>query len=218
MFEHETIETPPELECDTTENGRFYTTPAGLKYPSVTTVLAAASDKSWLKDWKKRVGEEEASKVLVQAGRRGTAVHELCEQYLKNDPDYKKGHMPSNIASFNSIKPFLDDNITTVGGLELPLYSDKLRVAGRVDCLAKWNGHWAIIDFKTSRRVKNHEDIHDYFKQASCYSYMVYERIGILPKYIVIVMTIDGSEPKVFVERSRNWLPKFIEAREKVTF
>lgn len=207
----------PELSSETTENGRFYMTPDGNKYPSVTTVLGAGSDKSWMEEWKARVGEEQVAKVSGQASRRGTAVHEIAEYYLKNDPNYRKGHMPVNIASFNYIKPYLDKHITLVGGLELPLYSDKLRVAGRVDCLAKWDGEYAIIDFKTSKRAKDRDSIHGYFMQASCYSYMVYERLGILPKKLVIVMTVDDAPAQIFVEKARDWLPKFIELREKVT-
>jgi hypothetical protein len=217
MFEHMSGIELPELSAETTENGRFYTTPEGNKYPSVTTILGAGSDKSWMEDWKARVGEEQVAKVSGQASRRGTAVHEIAEHYLKNRPDYKKGHMPANIASFNYIKPYLDKHITIVGGLELPLYSDKLRVAGRVDCLAKWDGEYAIIDFKTSKRAKDRDSIHGYFMQASCYSYMVYERLGILPKNIVIVMTVDDAPAQIFVEKARDWLPKFIELREKVS-
>lgn len=153
---------------------------------------------------------------MRQAGRRGTAVHELCEEYLKNNPHYKKGHMPANIASFNYIKPFLDDHVTSVCGLELPLYSDKLRVAGRVDLLCKWNGECAIVDFKTSRREKQRGDIGGYFIQASCYAYMAYERLNILPKKVVIVMTIDDAQPKVFEERAKDWLGEFVKRRKMV--
>lgn len=204
------------MEADTTENGRYYLTPSGVYYPSVTTVIGKGSDNSWIQQWKDRVGEDQARKILAQAGRRGTAVHELCEQYLKNDLKYASGHMPANIASFNTIKPHLDRHVTGVGGLELPLYSDHLRVAGRVDCLAKWDGQWAIVDFKTSKREKTRTSIGNYFMQASCYAYMVYERLGIVPSNIVIVMTVDDSESKVFVERSKDWLPKFIELRNTV--
>jgi len=124
--------------------------------------------------------------------------------------------MPANIASFNYIKSYLDKHVTEVGGLELPLYSDSLRVAGRVDCLCKWDGEWAIVDFKTSRREKKREDIGGYFMQASCYAMMVYERLGILPKDIVIVMTIDDAPAKVFVEKSVDWINKFVERRKMV--
>lgn len=218
MFHHVNIKKLPELEATMTELGRFYQTPDGNKYPSVTTVLGHASDNSWLEQWKSRVGEEEVRRISGQAARRGTAVHELTEQYLLNNPRYTKGHMPANIASFRHIKPFLDKHITKIYGLEVPLYSDTLRTAGRVDCVADWNGELAIVDFKTSKRKKERSDISNYFMQCSAYSMMFFERTGMLPQKNVIVMTVDDSEPLVFIERAKDWIPKFIEIREKVPF
>lgn len=216
MFEHMTGLDLPELSSETTENGRFYTTPEGKKYPSVTTVLGAGSDNSWMDEWIARVGKEEAERVSKKATTRGTAVHELVEQYLRNNPQYKRGHMPSNIASFQYIKPFLDKHVGTIAGLEIPLYSDKLRVAGRVDCIAQWDGVWSIVDFKTSKKEKSRDDIHNYFMQESAYSMMMFERTGLVCKQLVTVMTVDDGKSLVFVEKSRDWLPKFIELREKV--
>ena len=216
MFEHMTGLDLPELSSETTEHGRFYTTPEGKKYPSVTTVLGAGSDNSWVDEWIARVGKEEAERVSKKATTRGTAVHELVEQYLRNNPQYKRGHMPSNIASFHYIKPFLDKHVGTIAGLEIPLYSDKLRVAGRVDCIAQWDGVWSIVDFKTSKKEKSRDDIHNYFMQESAYSMMMFERTGLVCKQLVTVMTVDDGKSLVFVEKSRDWLPKFIELREKV--
>lgn len=216
-FEHLQEIQFPQLKDEIVEGvGRIYTTPEGNRYPSVTTVIGAGSDKSYLERWKARVGEEEARRVSAQATRRGTAVHELVEQYLCNNPTYAKGHMPANILSFKNIKSFLDDNIGTIAGLEIPLYSDKLRVAGRVDCVAEWNGTWSIVDFKTSKREKARDDIHDYFIQCSAYAMMMFQTTGILCKQSVIVMTVDDGNSLVFVEKTRDWLPKFIEIREKV--
>ena len=215
-FEHVTLELP-ELSAEIVEGiGRVYTTPEGNRYPSVTTVIGKASDKSWLDDWKARVGEEEVRKVSAQAARRGTAVHELAENYLNNDPRYTKGHMPANIATFSQIRPMLDEHVGKIYGLEVPLYSDKLRVAGRVDCLAEWDKQLSIIDFKTSKREKKREDISGYFTQASAYAMMTFERTGLLPKQIVIMMMVDDGHPLIFVEKSKDWIEKFIAIRKKI--
>lgn len=215
-FEHLELNLP-ELSAEIIEGiGRLYTTPSGLKYPSVTTVLGKVSDKTWLDEWKARVGEEQVKKVSAQASRRGTAVHEIAEEYLKNNPTYTKGHMPANIATFGQIKPLLNKHITKIYGLEVPLYSDKLRVAGRVDCLAEWDGILSIVDFKTSKREKFREDISDYFIQCAAYSFMTFERTGLLPKQIVIMMMVDDGSPLIFVEKSKDWIEKFIEIRKKV--
>ena len=217
MFEHVSGIEFPELTAEIVDRiGRIYTTPEGNKYPSVTTVIGKAGDNSWLDKWKSRVGEEEVRKVSGQASRRGTAVHELAEEYLKNNSKYTKGHMPANIGTFGQIRPILDKHVSKIYGLEVPLYSDKLRVAGRVDCLAEWDSQLAIIDFKTSKREKKREDISGYFTQASAYSYMTFERVGLLPKLIVIIMMVDDGEPLVFVEKSKDWIEKFIELRNTV--
>lgn len=216
MFEYATDVNFEEISSRSTGKGRFYNTPNGKAYPSVTTVIGAGTDQSWKEAWIARVGKEEADRVSKQATRRGTAVHEITEQYLKNNPDYAKGHMPMNVASFNYIKPFLDKHIGRIAGLEVPLWSDTLRVAGRVDCAAEWDGVWSIVDFKTSKKEKKRDDIHNYFIQESAYAMMMFERTGILCKQLVTVMTVDDGKSQVFVERARDWLPKFIEIRNNV--
>lgn len=218
MFEHVSGIDLLELTSETTEKGRFYTTPEGNKYPSVTTVLTLGTDQSWKGEWIARVGKEEADRISRKATTRGTAVHEITEQYLRNNTFYTKGHMPANVMSFKKIQPFLDKNIGKIAGLEIPLYSDTLRTAGRVDCIAEWNGQWSIVDFKTSKKEKSRDDIHSYFLQCSAYAMMMYERTGILCKQAVIVMTVDEGSSLVFVEKTREWLPKFIELRKKVDF
>lgn len=204
-----------ELEVSSDERGRTYTTPDGNTYPSVTTVLGATGDSTWLDEWRARVGHEAAERIVHQAGVRGDAVHDLAEKYLRNDPAYTKGHMPVNIFTFNQLKPILDEHVGLIAALEVPLYSDFLRVAGRVDCIAKWDGIWSVIDFKTSRIVKTEEHVQGYKMQESCYGYMFYERYGLVIPQIVTVMAIDGNEPKVFIDKVSNHLHKFIERRNK---
>lgn len=214
MFKHVPSLVLPDLSAETSERGRFYTTPEGKAYPSVTTVLSYSMDKQWLEDWKARVGEEGVKKISTQAARRGTVVHELAEQYMLNNPEWKRGHMPANIMSFEYIRKYLDKHVGLIAGLELPLYSDHLRVAGRSDCIAKWDNEWSIIDFKTSKREKTKQDIQGYFLQASCYAYMFFERTGMVVPKIVILMTVDDGPPLIFEERSRDYIKKFIELRE----
>lgn len=208
----------PQLRDEMTDRGRIYVTPEGNRYPSVTTVLSAGTDHTWLEKWKARVGEDEVKRVQIRASIRGSAVHELAEHYLKNNPDYKKGHMPSNIDSFNRIRPYLDKHIGLIAGLEIPLYSDTLRVAGRSDCVAKWDGVWSIIDFKTSKKIKTKENITNYFLQESCYAEMFYERTGMRIPQIVTVMTVDHEDAIIFVEKAEDYIDEFKKIRDRVSF
>jgi len=203
-----------ELEADTTENGRFYTTPSGQILPSITTVLSV-KNKSGLDAWRKRVGEEEANRIMNQAALRGTAVHQLAEDYVNNEKDWSKGAMPANLFTFNTIKPLLDKHLNNVWIQEAPLYSEKLSVAGRVDCIAEWDGVLSIIDYKTSKRFKKREYVESYFIQEAAYAAMFLERTGVPIKQIVTVIAVDDSEPQVYIEKAIDHLPKFIELRKK---
>lgn len=215
MFNHVNLEIKlQELECETLPTGRTYKTPEGKKYPSVTTVLSEES-KDGIIAWRKRIGEEEANKISSQAGTRGTAVHTLAENYINNDPAWAKGAMPANIFSFNQIKPLLDKHMNNVYAQEVPLYSDHLQVAGRVDLIAEWDGKLAIIDFKTARKPKKEEYIQNYFMQTAFYAAAFYERTGIAIKRSVILITVDDEEPQVFIKTPFDYLAAFMTVRKK---
>jgi len=204
----------PKLTRETTESGRKYFTPEGNAYPSITTVLSILS-KQAIMEWRKRVGEEEANKISRQAAGRGTAVHKLAEDYIDNKKDWKGKHMPANLASFNDIKPILDERLDNVWMQETFLYSDKLKCAGQVDCIAEFDGELSIIDFKTSRRVKKEEDITSYFIQMFFYAAAFLERTGVPIRQGVIVMAVDGNEPLVFKVRVADYMEHFLSVRKK---
>ena len=203
-FVHEPIELS-EMKSVTTEDGRRYQTPEGLELPSITTVLSILSRKS-IAAWRKRVGEKKANAISKQASSRGTSVHTICEKYLDNDPDYLDGVMPNNIETFQKIRPILDDNINNIHAQEAPLYSTHLGVAGRVDCVAEFNGQISIIDFKTSRKFKKRDWCHSYFMQECAYAIMWEERTGIPITQLITFIAVDNSSPLIYVEHRDDWV------------
>ena len=211
-FNHVNAPTLTELIAETTDSGRVYNTPDGNRYPSVTTILSELS-KAGIAAWRKRVGAEEANRISTQASTRGTKIHQICEDYLNNKPDYLDGQMPANVFTFKQIQPILDQYIDNIQYLEAPLYSDFLKTAGRVDCIAEFDGKLSIIDFKTSRKPKKKEWISNYFMQASCYAVMYEERTEIPVSRTVVIVAVDGSEPQVFVEKRDNFIEEFVDAR-----
>ena len=204
----------PKLTRKTTEAGRRYFTPDGSAYPSITTVLGILS-KQGILEWRKRVGEAEANRISTQAATRGTAVHKLAEDYIDNVKGWSKGAMPANIASFNDLKTILDKRLDNVWFQEEFLYSDRLKCAGQVDCIAEFDGQLSIVDFKTSRKPKKEEWITSYFIQASFYAAAFYERTGIPIKQGVILITVDGSEPQVFKVNTYDYLEHFLKVRKE---
>ena len=218
MFKHVPVELT-EMTAVTTDTGRQYETPEGITLPSITTVLSILSRDSIAK-WRARVGEKEANRVSYRASTRGTAVHEICEQYVNNDPDWDKymaidpdnGEMkltkrtPDLIDSFLKIKPILDERLSVVHAQEAPLYSTHLGVAGRVDCVGVFDGKLSIIDYKTSMKPKRLDWIKNYFMQESAYSIMWEERTGMPITQLVTIISVDNHEPQVFIEHRDNWV------------
>lgn len=203
-FEHVDVDLGYEdITATTLESGRTYHTPDG-NYPSVTTILSVLTQEG-IQEWKDRVGEEEAAKIGFQAANRGTDVHEIIEKYLRNDVSFKDGYMPHIIQSWRNLKHILDSRIGKIYGLETPLYSNYLRIAGRVDCVAEFDGKLSIIDFKTSKRPKQRDKITNYFIQESSYAIMWEERTGTPIQQLVTIMDVDGHEPLVFIEKRSDW-------------
>lgn len=206
MFEHVGIDLGYEdLDCETKESGRKYSTPDGVKYPSITTVLSILS-RDAIMAWRRRVGAEEANKISHRASTRGTAVHAIIEKYLNNDEDYREGYLPNIIDNFLTVKEVLDSRIGKIYAQEVPLYSDYLGVAGRVDCVAEFDGKPAIIDFKTSKRLKSFEQVESYFMQEAFYAVAWEERTQIPITQLVTIISVDGGECQVFVEHRDNWV------------
>lgn len=212
MFTH--VESPelPELKQVTAPNGkRVYVTPEGNSYPSVTTILGS-QDKTHLDEWRNRIGKKEADGITKQAADRGSIIHDTLEKYLGNDPDYLKGLMPVDKMSIKELKPVLS-RINNIRHLETRLYSNRLRIAGTVDCVAEFDGVLSIIDFKTSRRTKLEEWITDYFMQESAYAACYLELTGVAIKQIVTLISVTGGQPQVFIKKPAQYLQKFIELR-----
>ena len=206
MFEHVNYELDyKDLECETKESGRKYLTPKGERYPSITTVLSILSEKS-IAEWRARVGKEEADKISYRASTRGTAVHEIIEKYINNEEDYRKGYMPNIVDNFLAIKPILDTRVGKVYAQEVPLYSDYLKVAGRVDCVAEFDGRLSIIDFKTSKRFKSYHHVTSYFMQEAFYAIAWEEQTGIPIDQLVTLITVDGGTSQVFIEKRDDWV------------
>ena len=200
-----------ELETTTIDGKRHYITPGGT-FLSVTSVLGEKLSKDGLIAWRNRVGEAEANKVSTQASRRGSAIHSLAEKYLLNEENWDRGAMPVNIDTFSRIKPLLDKNIGSVYGIEVPVWSSKLKTAGRVDLLAGWQGFNSIIDFKTSKRIKTEEQILSYFLQATAYSLCARELNPKLDfKKIVIIIAVDHEDTQVFVKDRDEYVDRVME-------
>ena len=149
-----------------TDHGRFYSTDVG-PLPSVTSVLGATSDQSWLKEWTNRVGEDAAKEIGERASTRGTAFHSMAASYLMGEQIFPGSG--GSWMSFMAVWQYLDE-ISSVRMIESAVYSRRLRYAGTLDCLADLRGVRSLIDFKSYGRQKSVHDLMDAFTQCALYA------------------------------------------------
>ena len=206
MYNHKTINLP-EIKATTTDGVRLYETPEGNHYPSITTVLSVRNKKG-LHDWRKRVGDDVANYVARKAANRGTAVHHMCEDYLNNDFDeekHKKKFLPYVL--FNQLRESVLRKVNDIYSQEAGLYSDKYKIAGRVDCIAEYDGKLSIIDFKTSSKERSDDWNESYYIQASAYAEMFEERTGIEINQVAILVVTEDGVVQEFVKNKTEYLP-----------
>lgn len=193
----------PDISTESIKGKRFYVTPEGNKYPSITTVLSDRNKEGIVK-WRESVGNDVANQVMRQAASRGTAVHTLIENYLNNEELSKQAVLP--VALFVTMKSELD-NINNIRIQEGGLYSDKLGVAGRVDCIADYKGKISVIDFKTSTKEKKEAWVENYFIQGSAYCEMYEERfLQPIEQVVILIVTEDGAV-QTFIKDKKDYLP-----------
>ena len=201
----------PEIKI--IDGKRFYVTPDGNSYPSITTVLSL-QDKPGIDKWKLNVGEKEAKRISKESMRIGTAVHQMAEFYLSNYIIKLKDEDKKIVDTFNRLR-FLLGNINNIVGVEIPLFSDLLRVAGTTDCIAEYNGQLSIIDFKTSRKPKKEEWIDDYYMQTFAYKLMFEEMTGIeIQQIVILVACVESFDVQVFKKPAKDadeWLEKLVK-------
>ena len=216
MFNHTPVDLPP-VKARNSDGVRLYETPEGNKYPSITTVLSIRNKKG-LHEWRKRVGNDVANYVARTSAARGTKVHHMCEDYLNNMQfnfpteweKHKKNFLPYCL--FNQLKDSVLCNIDNIYAQEAGLYSDKYKVAGRVDCIARYNGTPSIIDFKTSSKERNDDWNENYYIQGSAYAEMFGERTVIeISQVVILVVTEDGTVQE-FIKDKHNYLDALVES------
>ena len=201
MFNHVDVNLP-KLSRETVDGVRYYSVPDEeelLKLVSITSITSHFNKEIFV-NWRKRVGNEEAERITKAATKRGTDMHILTENYLKNEelPEVP----PISDFLFKIAKGKLN-KIDNIHALEGSLYSKELGIAGTVDCIAEYDGELAIIDFKTSKKPKPRDWVEHYFVQCMAYGCMLYELTGISVKKLVIIMACENGECVIYEEKNK---------------
>tara|TARA_R100000995_G_scaffold52444_1_gene25470 strand:- start:294 stop:968 length:675 start_codon:yes stop_codon:yes gene_type:complete len=151
---------------------RLYLTPEGEALPSVTTILSKTKDKTFLKEWRARVGEKQAEKIISDSSQIGTALHLYIEHYV-NEHAYKD-LTDIGIQAGKMAQVIIDHDqglkkVSEVWGSEVHLYYPG-KYAGTTDMIGVYDGRPTIIDFKQTNRPKKREWVQDYLMQLAAYA------------------------------------------------
>ena len=204
----------PELKTKTVDKKRYYITPEGNEYPSITTELSPRNKEGLMK-WRKKVGNDVATHIANKAAVRGSKVHKMCEDYLNglDMEKHKKDFLPYCL--FNELKNQTFDNINGVIGQELVLYSDKYKVAGRTDLIANYKGELSIVDFKTSTNERKDSYNENYYIQTSAYAEMFEELTGQPINQIVILVVTEDGIVQEFIKDKQEYIPLLEQTLEE---
>ena len=196
--------------------------------PAVTSVLSTTIAKQqflmpwavkigaeWFKDNSEAFSQAEISiedmvngikraykKKSVGAINIGRAVHEWCEQAIL----WKLGEaeipsMPADEQAVNAINAFRDwvkQNEVEWLAAEQRVYSRTHKYAGTVDAVARVNGEFTVIDFKTSTRIYE-----EYYLQVAAYSKCVEDIYG-EPVDAAYILRFDKESGKFDADKSDN--------------
>lgn len=180
------------------------------QYPSVTSVIGAKPNPS-LEKWRQTMGEDVADFESKRCAKRGEETHSIIENYIRGTPHTIFNLLPN--ALFNNMKRYID-SIGDIDMLEDVVYSHKLKLAGRVDCIADYNGLLSVIDFKTSNK-KQWQPKTTHLIQCTAYAMCFEEMTGKEVKQLVIITASEEGTYNCFIkEKSKKYttlLSEYIE-------
>ena len=187
---------------------------AGVRLPSVTTILAKTKDQTYLTNWKNKVGHEEAERIKNLSSKRGTAMHKFLEKHIQRtgyEDLTEIGQQAKPMA-----QKIIETGLTPIQeyyGSEIMVHYPGL-YAGSTDLVCMHNDLETIVDFKQSNRPKKQEWINDYFLQISAYA-MAHDAYygSTIRQGVIMICTPDlyYQEFRITDQGLRSWKHKFLK-------
>jgi hypothetical protein len=157
-------------------DNRFYITEGNDYVPSVTTVLDCYPKSFAFLQWLKDAGEN-ADEIRDEAGRRGSIVHKLTEDYDNGlqvtllDENGFIGYKLGEWKMFEKYVEFRQRFETFIIHNEINVVSVKYGIGGTVDRVMKIDDKIFLIDIKTSNSVSPH-----FWLQVAAYRKLLEEK------------------------------------------
>ena len=188
-------------------DARFYYDEGGNFVPSVTTILEAYPKDAHFFKWLKEVGSD-ADAIRDEAGRRGSVVHQLTEQY-DNGEEVSLLNMDGNLqykmlewSMFERYVEFSTRFKPEIIMSEQNFVNSFLGFAGTLDRVIKMNGMTYLIDIKTSNVI------HDsYWLQLAAYRELLLQNMGMDVDFVGILHlnAKTRTEGKIGAIQGQGW-------------
>lgn len=184
-----------------TINGvQYYSSPQGLLYPSVTSILWATkplAQKQALFNWRDRLGQAEATRVTAEASTRGIRLHKYCQLVLEGQPTGKI--TPKALPFWQSIQPALAE-IRDVQYTEQLVCHSLYRYGGQLDAFATFQGVTnTLIEFKTATQPRSPERLTEHCLQTIAYAGALQAEFGLCTNQIAILIALPDESAQVVV-------------------
>jgi hypothetical protein len=175
------------------------------KYPGVTKMLGGTSDKSFLIEWRNRIGDAEANRILTESHAIGNSLDKLVQLSFDDTFEQATHEQEAGYGLYRQLKKELQ-KVDPIA-LQLKVWSETLKVMGYLDIVGFYDGVLSLIDIKNTRTSKKREYVEDYFLQCTMYSMCIYDLLGIEIKQLVLLIGDRSStRPQVFVDRTKNYV------------
>lgn len=212
---------PPYTAKSVRQSGKSYFVDAqDRRLPSVTTILNATKPpeaREALAKWRSRLGTAEANRIAGTASRRGTLTHQQIKSYLLGQP---KTCPEAAQPYWDSLQPVLSQ-IGDVRLVESPVFHYDLAYAGKVDCVASYQGIPCICDWKTADMPKGSiERLYDGPLQLAAYCGAVnhcYAEHNLVLKHALLVVALPNQPAEVFWFDADHLLAQWQQWQERLT-
>jgi genome maintenance exonuclease 1 len=207
----------PTLDRVTQENGtRHYICDDQIPHASVTTILGATEDKTGLLEWRAWVGDKKADQIRDEATGLGSLMHLHLENWMEGIERPRGSNvvrqMARNMADTIIARGLV--NVSEVWAMEEMLYFPGL-YAGTADLIGLHNGEPAIMDYKTTNKMKSKDKINNYACQLSAYALAHNELFGTnIKKGVIFMVARDLSfeeyvfEGEEFERATAEWVER----------
>lgn len=161
---------------------------------------------------------------------RGILLHEHIEKFLKKaivpsyEPDLLNGDETENRVKekANMLFYLMHEHLSKIDNIKMQekvLISHSLGVAGRVDCIADYDGVPSVIDFKGSSKAKRPGEREKWWLQLCFYAVAYEESTGEKISQLVVIHGQEGTQDMndgkcrghLYVEQVDNWYAKLLE-------